>query len=39
MKKQVDKNLIKYLGNLVKERCKTEGKYLYVGTGKVNLTR
>jgi hypothetical protein len=29
-------NLIKYLGNVIRQRCVTEGKRLYIGTGKVN---
>jgi hypothetical protein len=36
MNKQFGEDLIKYLGNLIRERCKIEGKCLYVGTGKVN---
>jgi hypothetical protein len=36
MNKQVCENLIKFLGNLIRERCKTEGKYLCVETRKVN---
>jgi hypothetical protein len=36
MNKQVCENFIKYLGNLIRERGKTEDKHLYVGTGKVN---
>jgi hypothetical protein len=36
MNRQFCENLIKYLGNLIRERCKTEGKRLYIGTGKVN---